>query len=172
MATYIWVNIGSGYGLFAWRHQAIPGPILINHKWSLVANTRGQLHMKNSRHYIPDVGLTVTKLVLLPHLSGINELNLSVQSLLIGHVYAEHNQTKTKRLPFCGRHFQIHFSCMMIFHFWICIQIALALVPMDTINIHKDCVRYWLSAEWVTSVIWNMDCQFADAYMLHSASVS
>ena len=23
MATYIWVNIGSGNGLFAWRHQTI-----------------------------------------------------------------------------------------------------------------------------------------------------
>ena len=97
MATYFWANIVSGNGLFAWRPQAIPEPILINHKWSLVAITRGQLHIKNARHYIPDVSLTVTKLVLLPHISGINELNLSMQSLLIGHVFAELSKTNTIR---------------------------------------------------------------------------
>ena len=50
MATEIWVNIGSGNGLFPDGTKPLPEPMLTDHQWSPVTFILGQFHKRCLNH--------------------------------------------------------------------------------------------------------------------------
>ena len=46
--TDIWINIGSSKGLLPDSNTSLPGPILTNHQWRLIALSKVQFHGKCS----------------------------------------------------------------------------------------------------------------------------
>ena len=75
MATYIWVNIGSGAGLLPDGTKPLHEPMLTNHQWGLRAFLWGWFHGK-CWTYVSLIGvwkLLIKRLQL--HLPGANELN-------------------------------------------------------------------------------------------------
>ena len=73
MATWIWVNIGSGNGLLADGTKPISEPMLTNHQWLVSWYSPDGKFTANAQDVYLEMSLKISDLRLQPHLPDASE---------------------------------------------------------------------------------------------------